>query len=147
MKQSGPHVALPEVTRTSPMAGILATRACGHCAAHSSQTWRRTGCFARTSPVFAYFCDDFDLVISDSTLCVVEKAKAVTAVSRFPSLATSPCASRRLGNAKEGTVRGRLVESLVSAPVHPAWGKAFLPGRLLSTPLGHHGGRAGGPAS
>ena len=39
---------VPQVTGTSPMAGILATRACEHCATHSSKTWRRTGCFART---------------------------------------------------------------------------------------------------
>ena len=56
--------------------------------------------------LFAYFQlrEDFGLVISDSTLCVVEKEKAVGALSRLRSLATSPCAARRPSNAKEATV-------------------------------------------
>ena len=83
-----------------------AAKACEHCAARSSRTWQRTGCREQTSPVDyeLIIVEEFDHIISDSTLCVVEKEEAARAISRHPSLTIDPRGSRRPSNTKGGTV-------------------------------------------
>ncbi|CAE7935849.1 unnamed protein product [Symbiodinium sp. KB8] len=68
---------------------------------------RLPGARAACNALLADLAEGFNLVISDSTLCAVEKEKA-----------------KQL----KGGDGGRLVNSLVSAPVHPAWGKGFYRG-------------------
>ncbi|CAE7666750.1 petH, partial [Symbiodinium microadriaticum] len=70
---------------------------------HLSEEGMRAACGAE----LAALAEGFDLIISDSTLCVVDKEEA-----------------KRV----KGGDGGRLVNSLVPAPVHPAWGKGFYRG-------------------
>ncbi|OLP94205.1 3'-5' exonuclease eri-1 [Symbiodinium microadriaticum] len=89
--------------RADELANILeSARVPGH--PYFTDGWHLSdqGMRALCSTQLADMAEDFDLVISDSTLCVVEKAKQ-----------------------HKGGDGGRLVHSLVSAPVHPAWGRGF----------------------
>ncbi|CAE7357830.1 unnamed protein product [Symbiodinium sp. KB8] len=70
---------------------------------HLSDQGMRAACDAQ----LADLAEGFDLIVSDSTLCVVEKEEAKQV---------------------KGGDGGRLVNSLVPAPVHPAWGKGFYRG-------------------
>ena len=131
------RVVLAQATPTLRMDGTSARKVCGRRATHSSRPWQRTGRRERALPAVQECLIAESLRTSDrtraSTSSFPTRRFASWKKKRPPGLSDTPVqgATRRIcWQAKQvkGGDGGRLVNSLVPAPVHPAWGKGFYRG-------------------